>query len=452
MLERTTTSGTLELWMALGLTVMIANPVFADSSQAGWSPAATRPAGTAGSMPSAFLHLGASTVPIDVFVSGGTMIQDTLGHDHYTASRIINRSTATVNRLEHAFWGEIVADPPTAMARGINIRSGVVARAMIPSTNSQRVGSLFGLDASGIQNGTGTASAISAVSGIGRIYNTGTVTSLRSGQFYNENLLGGTATTSVAVHARRPIGRKSGLPASTWGTIYGAWIDDQNPSGASNTLTNPPVALRLDEQTATGAWAMQSAGGQSYHAGKLRLGSTTAPAEALDVTGNALISGTLGLIGAAMLADEITTYNNIATVSNGVPAVYGEVNATAQAAAITDGALYKPPTAGMYRVSFAITLTRAATESSNVGAGVNLNYTPGDGSSISTISQAIAMYAPATTTSAVDTGSSTNTVGSTLIGSVTVYADTAAMTYNVGYTSRGATAMQYAVRARVERL
>ncbi len=46
-------------------------------------------------------------------------------------------------------------------------------------------------------------------------------------------------------------------------------------------------------------------------------------------------------------------------MSNGVPSIYAETNLTAQTAALTASALYTPPTAGFYRVSFAITLTTA---------------------------------------------------------------------------------------------
>jgi hypothetical protein len=149
-------------------------------------------------------------------------------------------------------------------------------------------------------------------------------------------------------------------------------------------------------------------------------------------------------------AGKFTNYNNIATVSNGVPSIHAGINSTGNTAAKTTAALYTPPTDGFYRVSFAITLTTAATVSSVVGAGVNLNYTSGDGSVAKV--QNVPMNLAGVTTATTDSGDTTNTVGTTLVGWTTVYADTVAMTYDVGYTSVGATAMQYAVRARVERL
>lgn len=148
------------------------------------------------------------------------------------------------------------------------------------------------------------------------------------------------------------------------------------------------------------------------------------------------------------------TYNNIATVSNGVPSIYAEINATAQAAAIAGAALYTPPAAGMYRVQFAITQTQAATVSSILGGanGVRLLYTSGDGATAKT--QVVPMLAVGSVGSAQTFVANTNanTVGTTLIGEVTIYSGAAAMTYSVDYTSVGATAMQYAARVRVERL
>ncbi len=145
-----------------------------------------------------------------------------------------------------------------------------------------------------------------------------------------------------------------------------------------------------------------------------------------------------------------------ATMPNDDSTVVGTVKAidlTAQSAALTTSALYTPPSARMYRVSFAITLTTAAAgvgASSILGAGVNLNYTSGDGATAKV--QNVPMDVPGATTATTDTGSATNTVGDTLIGAVTVYSSTTAMTYDVGYTSVGTTAMQYACRVRVEAL
>lgn len=63
----------------------------------------------------------------------------------------------------------------------------------------------------------------------------------------------------------------------------------------AGSITNA-VGLRIESITyATNNWAIQSAGGQSYHVGNLRIGSTTAPTVALDVTGGANISGSVAV-------------------------------------------------------------------------------------------------------------------------------------------------------------
>lgn len=149
-------------------------------------------------------------------------------------------------------------------------------------------------------------------------------------------------------------------------------------------------------------------------------------------------------------AGKFTRYNNVATEGVGMPSIVKAVDLTAQAAAATTAALWTPAAAGFYRISFAITLTRAATISSIVGAGVNVNYTTGDGATASV--QNVPMWIKTSTTATVDIGDASNTIGTTLIGSVVIYSSTTAVTYDIGYTSVGGTTMQYAARIRVEAL
>lgn len=141
-------------------------------------------------------------------------------------------------------------------------------------------------------------------------------------------------------------------------------------------------------------------------------------------------------------------YNNIATVGNGVPAEYAQVNLTAQGAAIGATTLYAVPAtgAGMYRVSFVAKVTRAATTSSTLGGagGFQAIYTDQDDSVV------------------VTTGLVTNISGATLTGNTTqiVYAGSIVVNakastniqYQFGYTSSGATTMQYNMHVRVEAL
>lgn len=147
----------------------------------------------------------------------------------------------------------------------------------------------------------------------------------------------------------------------------------------------------------------------------------------------------------------IDTYAGSATAGNGVSAVLASTSGTTQAAALSASALYTPAAAGLYRVSFAVTLTRAATSSSTLAGagGIKLNYTTGDSSTA--VNQQVPCWLTTSTTATV-TNSAANTVGTTLIGSVVVYSSTTAMTFDIGYTSSGATSMQYAYHVTVERL
>ena len=73
----------------------------------------------------------------------------------------------------------------------------------------------------------------------------------------------------------------------------------------ATTLPTVTTAVGIDIPTVSGGatnWAIRAATtAQSALAGNLRIGSTTAPTVALDVTGAALISSTLGVAGSLSL-------------------------------------------------------------------------------------------------------------------------------------------------------
>ena len=81
-------------------------------------------------------------------------------------------------------------------------------------------------------------------------------------------------------------------------------------------------------------------------------------------------------------AGTVAQYNNIATVSGGVPAEYATVDLTAQGAAIAATTTYAVPAtgAGMYRISFVAKVTQVATTSSTLGGanGFQVLYTDKD--------------------------------------------------------------------------
>ena len=181
-------------------------------------------------------------------------------------------------------------------------------------------------------------------------------------------------------------------------------------------------------------------------AGLIALGTSSLGFDSLFLSDPANDGDTAQLIPPSLSGDVVWT-GPASTAT--LPGTVAEVNLTAQGAALTNSTLYTPPSAGVYLVTIAITLTRAATTSSIVGAAVNLDYTTGDGSIVT--AQAFPMTNQGGAVGVVS-GSPNNVVGETLHGSMVVYAAAAAMVFDVAYTSVGATSMQYAVRARVVRL
>lgn len=145
------------------------------------------------------------------------------------------------------------------------------------------------------------------------------------------------------------------------------------------------------------------------------------------------------------LTNLISKYNNIATVSNGVPSELATVDLTAQSAAITATTLYAIPStgAGMYRVSWVATVTTAASTSSVLGGtnGFQLKYTDGNDSVVKTSN-------PTTVTS-----SAGNTTATSISESFLAYCKASTnLQYLFDYTSVGVTAMQYNLHIKVEAL
>jgi len=170
----------------------------------------------------------------------------------------------------------------------------------------------------------------------------------------------------------------------------------------------------------------------------------------LDLAGANIVQWGTGIFN---LLGQITKYNNIVTVSGGVPAEYATVDRTGLAAAVTATTLYTPTANGMFRISIVLQVTRAASTSSILGGttGVVITYTEPDGSVAQSIvplltSQTGAVIIPAT-------GNIGNTTTTQSQGSAIIYAKTGVnIKYAIGYTSVGATSMLYAAHLKVEAL
>ena len=184
----------------------------------------------------------------------------------------------------------------------------------------------------------------------------------------------------------------------------------------------------------------------------LNVGIGKTPTTPLDVNGITTTAG-LNSTSDVTLTTKVTKYNNITTVSNGIPSELAAVNPTGLAAAKTTTTLYTPTASGMFRINISLQVTRAATTSSILGGttGVVITYTEPDGSVAQSIvplltNQAGAVVVPASG----NTGNSTTTQSQ---GVAIIYAKTGvAIQYAIGYTSVGATTMTYSAHLICEAL
>jgi len=149
------------------------------------------------------------------------------------------------------------------------------------------------------------------------------------------------------------------------------------------------------------------------------------------------VAGT-GTFAGLVLNGKATTYNSVATVSNGIPSELATVDLTAQTAAIGTTTLYAVPAtgAGMYRISYTAKVTTAASTSSTLGV-LTVGYTDAD----------------ATTPTIVGATNTGNTTTSLVQDTVIVYAKASTnITYAMGYITSGATPMAYNLHIKCEAL
>lgn len=153
----------------------------------------------------------------------------------------------------------------------------------------------------------------------------------------------------------------------------------------------------------------------------------------------------------AAFVGKISTYNNIATVSNGVPSEVGKDDLTAQTANKGATTLYAVPAsgAGMYRVSCLIVLTTAASVSSTLPNGQVLYTDNETGGAITLDVTPILGVAGTGQTGAL----TANTVGTTVSGVVVINAkaSTNIQYQTVNYASSLA-GMAYALHIKLEAL
>jgi hypothetical protein len=108
--------------------------------------------------------------------------------------------------------------------------------------------------------GSGTVTNLYGVNDTAANIGGGNVGSMYGSRISVQHTHGGTVTSAWGIVIAQPTGAVTG-DTSTWTNLIGIELQNQNPSGAgTNTLTNPPIALLIDSQTASGAYAIQQNG------------------------------------------------------------------------------------------------------------------------------------------------------------------------------------------------
>lgn len=179
-------------------------------------------------------------------------------------------------------------------------------------------------------------------------------------------------------------------------------------------------------------------------------GSATASTAPLKFTSGPLM--TIAEAGAMeFLTDDyyVTTTNS--AIRRKVVGAFNAVDSLTQAAAIGATTLFTPSASGMFRISIVLQVTRAATTSSVLGGGtgVTITYTEPDGSVAQSIKPLLMDQAGVGVVPA--TGNILNTTATQSQGSCVIYAKTGvAIQYAIGYTSVGATTMQFSAHLKIE--
>jgi hypothetical protein len=271
------------------------------------------------------VSIAAPVCPLDVDGTSGNYT-DGLSLNRYGVARFSRTNTTSLSGgdSDGQMHLELSLNPSTSYA-GLATNT-LTSFLLIPSGNAQNF-TTTGMRAANFtfrHLGTGTVSTVNGLaSGFG-LTSTGTVTTLIGIAASAINSGGGTITLLESFRVSQPSGRTSGSPNSTFTTIYGINIQDQTPTGASNTVTNAPIALKIQNQTGSGAYGIQMGTGLNYFAGSVRIGSTTAPTNALDVTGTAtasvqvttpVVSGGTGSGNTLILESNDTTWPRTAYIT-----------------------------------------------------------------------------------------------------------------------------------------
>jgi hypothetical protein len=259
------------------------------------------------------------------------------------------------------------------------------------------------------------------------------------------------------------------LATGTLGSVV-ANFSSSGGSGTSGTITNVLAfsgrAGNFSTGTVTNGYCFYAQQSQNFAGGTLtnwhgfNVEPSTAATNVYGYRGriassanryNLYMDGTADnfLAGNLQLGLLVTKYNNVATVSNGIPSEYATVDLTGQTANIGATTLYAVPStgAGMYRVSAYVVLTTAASVSSTLpnvqivftdnqtNTSITMNATPILG--VAGIGQTGALTA--------------NTVGTAVSGVIVVNAKASTnIQYSLVNYASSLAGMAYAVHLKLE--
>lgn len=305
---------------------------------------------------------------------------------------------------------------------------GTNGRGVVTAVSSGTVtGVQIEFGGSGYTTGTGKATSNITGSGTGLTVNISTVS-------VSTDLNGGTLVLSSGISTGAGTSQINLNTFSTGST----GTTDNSATTKLTILSNGQTGISTT--TPFGKFSISSLAQQSG-ALPLFLVASTTNATLFDILGN----------GNVDMSSIVTKYNNISTVSNGVPAEYGTADPVTQSSAITATTICAStlPT-GMYRISAYEQVTRGASTSSILGGatGTVITYNDGDGNVAQTDTMALT-----TTAGAIAITSATNSTATNLAGSLVIYMKTGtAVQYAIGYTSVGVTSMQYSAHLKCEAL
>ena len=239
---------------------------------------------------------------------------------------------------------------------------------------------------------------------------------------------------------------------------YALWVDDgavrfDGTILATSSVTNqgditiqkadPSLIYDVVTATDTDFWAgvQDDAGGDDDDTYQIGKGTTPGTTPRFTMTG----------AGAISLVDKLTTYNNIATVGNGIPSELATIDTTGLTANVGASTLYVVPSTGegLYRVSAYLVTTTAASISSTM-PNAQVVYTDKDSNTPVTLDVSPILGAAGLGQSGLLTA---NTVGTVFCGVVVIYvkASTTIQYQTINYASSLA-GMTYALHILLEKM